>query len=93
MRRAIIVGIVIETLYYTAFTAVAISSLVKCNALAQMKDQFCINYGKPVVVMNATVNVVTDFYILLLPIPCVLSLQMSSKRKVGILLVFAGGVA
>jgi hypothetical protein len=38
------------------------------------------------------INIVTDFYTLILPIPRVLKLQLNLKRKLGLLGVFAGGL-
>ena len=92
MYWAITGGIAFISLYYTSIIAVALSATAKCNGLAQLHNRFCINYGKPVVLLNATVNVLTDVYVLLLPIPCVLGLQLSFKRKLAILAVFAGGI-
>lgn len=42
--------------------------------------------------MTLVVNIVTDIYVLILPIPRVLNLQLNIKRKLGLLLVFAGGL-
>ncbi|KAM0803752.1 hypothetical protein BDR22DRAFT_696860 [Usnea florida] len=92
LRLAIHAGLLFTTLWYTAIMGVAIASIVKCNGLAQLSNQFCLNYEKPVVVMNAVINVVTDFYILILPVPCVMKLQTNKKRKIGLLLVFASGL-
>ena len=88
-RLAINSGIVFITLYYPAYLGVAIAGVVKCNGLAASKLQFCLNYARPVTVMNAVINVVTDMYILLVPIPCVLRLQLNTRRRIGLLIVFA----
>lgn len=92
MRLAVYAGIGFITIYYTAIIGVAIGSIVKCNGLGQMSSRFCKNYAKPVVVMNAVINVVTDLYVLALPIPSVLKLQLNPKRRFGLLLVFASGI-
>lgn len=55
-------------------------------------SQFCKDYAKPVVVMNAVINVATEFYILVLPTPCVMKLQITIRRRIGLLLVFASGL-
>ena len=91
LRLAIHAGLLFTTFWYTAILGVAIAAIVKCNGLAQLSNQFCLNYAKPVVVMNAVINVVTDFYILVLPVPCVMKLQINRRRRIGLLLVFASG--
>lgn len=42
--------------------------------------------------MNAVINVATDFYILVLPMSCVMKLQITNRRRLGLLLVFASGL-
>ena len=37
-------------------------------------------------------NVVSDFYLLILPIPVVWQLQMPSKRKIGVCAIFMTGI-
>ena len=39
-------------------------------------------------VVQGCINVVLDIYILLLPVPAILSLQLSKKKKIGILTIF-----
>lgn len=46
----------------------------------------------PVVVLSAVVNVITDIYVLVLPIPRVLQLQVRGEKRLGLVLVFATGV-
>ena len=92
LRHAIYYGIIFQALFYAAIIGVGIGALVECNGLSQLSNQFCINFGKPVVILIAAVNVITDFYVLALPIRRVLKLQLSFKRKLGLLVVFAGGL-
>ena len=92
LRLSIYGGMIFQVLYYTAMIGLGIGSIVECNGPSQGNKQFCKNYGKPVVVLNATVNVVTDIYMLLLPIPCVLKLQLGKRHRLGLLLVFATGI-
>lgn len=37
-------------------------------------------------------NVFTDFYILLLPLPAVLNLQLASNKKIGLIILFSTGL-
>lgn len=72
---------------------VAVGSIVKCNGTAKITNQFCVNYGKPIVILNASINFATDVYVLVLPIRRVLDLQLRMKLKLGLLLLFACGIA
>ena len=92
LRLAIYAGIAFTALYYTAVAGVAIRSIVHCNGITRIADPFCKNYAKPVTIMNAVVNVVTDFYILVLPIPCIVKLQLSTRYRIGLLVVFGSGL-
>ena len=93
LRRAIHFGMVFVTLFYTgtfiAFCVLAIPGsgesllgTVLSNDVASLI---------PIDVAQAAVNVATDFYIFLLPIPGVLQLQMPTRKKIGICAIFATG--
>ncbi|KAG6354943.1 hypothetical protein INS49_004024 [Diaporthe citri] len=45
-----------------------------------------------VFVIAGVTNMVTDFMVLLLPVPCILKLQMPTGQKFGLLLVFCMGI-
>ena len=45
----------------------------------------------PLAVAQGAVNIASDFYIFLLPIPGVLQLQMPTKKKIGICAIFMTG--
>lgn len=92
LRLPIYLGIVFQALFYSAMIGVAIGSIAECNGPSEFNNQYCKNYAKPVVVLHAAVNVATDIYILLLPIPRVLKLQLGRRHRLGLLLVFATGV-
>lgn len=84
---------VVMGLFYTAVIGIAIGSLVECHGLNALTVQFCRNYSKPVVMLNSVFNVVTDFYVLLLPYPLILKLHLTMRRKIGVLAIFSGGLA
>lgn len=92
-KRIIHFGMVILALFYTAMIGVAISSIVECNGIAASTLQFCKNYSGPVVMLNAVFNVVSDFWILILPYPQLLKLQLRFRQKIGLTIVFAAGLA
>jgi hypothetical protein len=93
IRIMIYVGIIILTIFYMAMTGVAIGSILVCNGLDANSIQFCRNYSGPVVLLNASFNTATDFWILFIPVPLVLKLNLPVKRKLGILGIFGAGLA
>lgn len=93
MRYAVWIGIIFQTLFYSAVLFVGVASLVKCYGLAQASSQLCRNVAKPLVTLISVVNVICDFYVLILPIYRVSKLHLSFQRKLGLTIVFAWGVA
>ncbi|ERF77190.1 hypothetical protein EPUS_06470 [Endocarpon pusillum Z07020] len=92
LRLAICFGIAVIAMYYTAIGGAAIASIVKCVGFGRRSAGFCDYSAKPVVVMSTVMNVVTDFYILALPLPCVMRLKLSLRRRIGVLIVFGCGI-
>lgn len=80
-------------LFYTAMIGVAIASIVTCNGMAGTTSQFCKNYSGPVIMLNAVFNVVSDFWVLLMPFPQLSKLQLRPRQKIGLTIVFAAGFA
>ncbi|KAF7502951.1 hypothetical protein GJ744_004797 [Endocarpon pusillum] len=92
LRLAIYLGIAFIAMYYTAIGGAAIASMVKCVGFGRSSTGFCSYYEKPVVVMSTVMHVVTDCYILALPLPCVMKLKLSLRRRIGVLVVFGCGI-
>ncbi|KAK7987215.1 hypothetical protein PG988_002203 [Apiospora saccharicola] len=93
VKTMIYVGVAILSLFYTAMACIAVGSIVICNGLNADSITFCHNYSGPIVLLNSAFNTVTDFWILILPIPLITKLQLPLKRKLGVLAVFAAGLA
>lgn len=70
----------------------AIATMEKCTSPQSLSTQYCKVYSKQVSVMMQVVNVVTDIYVLVLPIHRVLALHLSGKHKLGLLLIFLCGI-
>jgi len=92
MQIAVWVGIFINVVLYTAFAGLSIGSMIKCTGLAQVNDPYCLFNEGINVLLTSMVNVITDFYVLLLPIPRLIKLQLKQNRKLGLLLVFSSGL-
>lgn len=58
------------------------------EAAGSARCQRSVKFG----VFSASFNIFTDFYMLFLPIPAVLGLQMPTKKKVGVLAIFGTGL-
>ncbi|KAL6238782.1 hypothetical protein BDW75DRAFT_236981 [Aspergillus navahoensis] len=93
-REKLLIGIgigVVGTLYF-GFIIMAIVNIARCVTTAPGVNHFCDFVHEGLVIWQAAVNVFTDFYVVVLPIPCVIQLQMSLKRKFGLVITFATGV-
>ena len=91
-------GITFTVLFY--FSAM-ISELAMCTPpkdatqleyLAAISSERCTSHNKMFNVPLGTVNVVSDLYILLLPLQAVWSLQLPTKKKFGVSAVLMTGV-
>ncbi|KAE8414778.1 hypothetical protein BDV36DRAFT_236484 [Aspergillus pseudocaelatus] len=95
LRREIIavwVGIVADAVLYAFCIAIAIGSMVKCAELSQLRDPYCKFNSGTMITIQSVINVITDFYVLLLPIPRLVKLQVSRRRQIGLLLTFLSGL-
>ena len=78
-------------LYTIVFWGVSITLIVKCDSLQSLDIAFCVDSGITIVVMTI-VGVVTDFYILALPIKVVMSLNIKRRKKFGLAAIFLCGL-
>lgn len=92
LRLFIVFGMVFQALFYTAMVCLAIANMEKCNSPQKLSSQYCKVYSRQVSVMMPVLNVVTDIYVLALPIHRVLALKLSAKHRLGVLLIFLCGI-
>lgn len=75
--------------------SVVLETFLLCRPLAYnwdaSVDGVCGNRNAVFVIAGIT-NMVTDFMVLIVPIPCILKLQMPVGQRIGLLLVFGMGV-
>lgn len=68
--------------------------LFACKPIAGSWDPLlksvCINRGG-IYIAQATIGIVTDVLLLVLPIPTVVGLQMNTRKKLGVTAIFAVG--
>ncbi|CEJ93935.1 hypothetical protein VHEMI09494 [[Torrubiella] hemipterigena] len=92
------VNIVIFVVAASGFS-ILFSSLFPCQPVAKSWDidlaeapGYCID-RKSMYEATAALGVITDFLIILIPIPMVISLRLSLKKRLGLLVIFAVGSA
>ncbi|KAI3317040.1 hypothetical protein HD806DRAFT_541650 [Xylariaceae sp. AK1471] len=92
------ITIVIFCLFYIPTAAASIAFSARCNLLENLLAydtplrKFCDVFSYYLLFVNASFNVATDFWLLLLPMPIIAKLQVSLKQKLGIGAIFAGGL-
>lgn len=91
MRYLIILGIGFAATTCVAFTGYNIKALATCDSAASLSDPVCVNTWIVTIVTGST-NTIVDAYILVLPIAMVLRLQLSRRRKFGVVAIFAIGL-
>ena len=94
MRLLIWFGLVVTGLFYLT-NVVVFASLCSPNPGQSYVEVFStprcersVTYS----LVGGSFNIVSDFYLLLLPIPAVMGLQMPTKKKIGVLAIFGTGL-
>ena len=78
-------------LYTIVFWGVSIALVVECDSPQSLDIALCVDSGITTVVMTV-IGVVTDFYILALPIKIVMSLNIKRGKKLGLAAIFLCGL-
>lgn len=86
-------GATISTLFYVAVTVTAFALESPWPRETFLEDILSEHYAKfqKFSVPTGVIGTLVDWYLLILPIPAVLGLQISMARKVGILIIFMTG--
>lgn len=91
LRYMIWGGILFNALFYAGLTASAIALQFLCTSPSGKRNTLCLNNYK-ITMLSTVVSVITDFYVLLVPIKGVLGLKLSNHRKLGVILIFMTGL-
>ena len=94
LRYCIYFGMVFLALFYTStFTAYGYLSIPR-RGQSQLQAILSVNTAKdiPLGIIQGAVNVVSDFCILIIPIPGVLKLQYPWAKTIGVLSIFMTGL-
>ncbi|KAJ4412520.1 hypothetical protein N0V82_008745 [Gnomoniopsis sp. IMI 355080] len=92
LRISIHVGLVLMALFHTIIIGIGINTVVKCVGISGGTSTFCKASGGSIQLAQSTFNLVTDIWILLLPMPLLKKLQLPRTRKIGLLFVFGAGI-
>lgn len=90
-RHLIHFGIFLTLFTSAAFMGHGIAQAVVCINVSAVTNKFCQAVSK-VVVAQAAVNVVMDFYILMIPLRQIYKLNMDLQRKLTLAAVFGIGL-
>lgn len=90
MRHLVFLGIGVSAALCVALTGYNIALELDCVDAAGLQRRVCIDVWI-VTIATATVNTLIDLYILVLPITMVLRLQLTPRRKLGVVVIFAIG--
>lgn len=91
-KIVIISVMVFTTLYTLSILSVSIASFVECGSITEMSSPLCVAMGTSISVVQSVINVVTDFMVLLIPLPMTLALNLPLKRKIAVSSVFLTGL-
>jgi len=97
LRWSIWVGALVTTVFYTTITIVMFSLTTPRHGvtLAEQFQSFQNKKTSPVlttIIVLGCFNVLSDLYILVLPISGVMGLNLQPRRKVGVILIFMTGL-
>ena len=92
LRVAIYTGMLANVVFYTTILGFAIRAIIHCVGAAWIESEFCEVVRNPIYISIFSFNVAMELYLLVLPIGRILKLQLSRKRRIGLLIVFASGL-
>ena len=89
LRRVIVGSIIFITLVHIPYTVLYIFTTMDCVSLSDLKtNPICNNNNYTIVLSLGVLTVVTDFWLLFLPMRSILGLQLEKRRKIGLVAVF-----
>lgn len=91
MRYLIYTGIAFQALFYLAGVGFFSKAESVCGTSASAQAKFYTREWTFTIV-SGVINVLTDFYVLILPVAMVWSLQLTSRQKIGIISIFLTGL-
>jgi hypothetical protein len=84
LTMAVVIAYTIWTVFSSIFTCIPVRAFWT-HEKATCLNQFAVWFT------NAAINIVTDFAIILLPIPVIQKLNLGKRQKIGLISIFAVG--
>lgn len=84
-------GMLSCVLYTAVYRGVIIATIIECNTSQSLDIAFCAKSSITTLVVTA-INVVTDIYVLALPVGVVLRLNVKRGKKLGLIAIFLCGL-
>ena len=91
MRYLILLGIAVSASFCIAILGYNIAVEMHCADGNDLNLRVCVNLWI-VTIVTGVVNTLIDIYIMILPIPLILRLQLTPRRKFGVIIIFAIGL-
>jgi hypothetical protein len=91
IRKLVYFGLLFIILFHISSFGVSLSTLVVCNSPKRSFTYTLCKDVPAILVFQGVFNILSDFYIFLIPIPCIIKLQISKRQKIGLLLIFLTG--
>lgn len=83
-------GIVFLTIYYAASFGLSVAQLMQCAQASALSNSLCAK-TQSLTLFQSVLNVLTDLYVLALPIAPLMQLNMRRGKKLGVLILFLSG--
>ena len=90
LARLVYGGMAVIGVAYLGLTINAIVLLFECSSVDALSKKYCYDQYLPILI-GGLFNIISDFYVLLLPVPRIWKLQTTRKRKIGILAILTVG--
>lgn len=100
LQRLCYGGIIVTSLYYVSNLMVAIVSCHPRNGtdriaiLSGLASKKCVNANdihQEITIATGVFNIISDFYILIIPLRAISKLSITRKQKIGVYLMFSAG--
>ena len=93
LKRLITCGYAVITFTMMGTLANSIARLELCAGEQAMQNRLCFGVNFNICVLtSATLNTFTDFYILAIPVGRVLKIQVTTRKRINLLIIFLAGL-
>ena len=84
-------GMFIQMIYYLAYFGFLAANSALCSDPTDQSHEICKDTPS-LTIASGILNVLTDVFMLILPLPLTIRLQLRARQKLGVLLIFGAGL-